>query len=552
MCCALPGRGAGRGWILGALVMSAPLSSDAATVDVERGSLLGDGDPSSSSFELTREQKLQIYRDGFIVLRNVIDKKLTSAARKLLEEAEGDLHPGRADVGSQPEITNLINESKFSPLLKSLVGDFDAPVGTHVGVLPVADSKAREHSVLPFYDAFIHMDGLTTSLYQHGDPELPHSSLFGTESPEDLELFQKHYMKYIQGHSMNKIPGRHAENIGVNGGMMFQDPDLSLTTGSFTLFAVACLNDQSEVGRGQFSVLRGCHHAMEKFYQMQIEEGGIVGPEGPGWPRISPMVPVAVREHFLDDNAQPARDEAGGVTKGELFPQPTQCVMEEGDVAITMHAIPHSGSRNEGTEPRLNMIWRIRSKLRQPNFYHDGMTDHPDRNGNASVQPHMNIKGYNGEWMEFEQEEEEPFYPGEVGNDPFDRSKYALSHIWQEWPGMAGIVAEMKAKEDEVRADKTKRLPFIGSFLPSRFPCGCPEPVLANHRARLTRNLILKDTRVRRVCCVLFSFSSFSVPTVYVCMYVCRGRFPILKERIQVLSRSTPRTHGAIPHSSFP
>lgn len=60
---------------------------------------------------------------------------------------------------------------------------------------------------------------------------------------------------------MNQNPGRHAENIGVNGGMLFQDPDLSLTTGSFTLFAVACLNDQSEVGRGQFSVLRGCHHA---------------------------------------------------------------------------------------------------------------------------------------------------------------------------------------------------------------------------------------------------------------------------------------------------
>ena len=35
----------------------------------------------------------------------------------------------------------------------------------------------------------------------------------------------------------------------------------------------------------------------------QVEEGGIVGPEGPGWPRISPMVPVAVRAHFLDGKA---------------------------------------------------------------------------------------------------------------------------------------------------------------------------------------------------------------------------------------------------------
>ena len=48
-------------------------------------------------------------------------------------------------------------------------------------------------------------------------------------------------------------------------------------------------------------------------------------------------------------------------------------------MTITMHAIPHSGTRNEGTEPRANMIWRIRSKLRQPNFIADGATDHPDR-----------------------------------------------------------------------------------------------------------------------------------------------------------------------------
>ena len=46
--------------------------------------------------------------------------------------------------------------------------------------------------------------------------------------------------------------------------------------------------------------------------------------------------------------------------------QPTQCLMEEGDVCLTMHAIPHSGTRNEGTEPRTNMIWRIRAKSRQP------------------------------------------------------------------------------------------------------------------------------------------------------------------------------------------
>ena len=50
----------------------------------------------------------------------------------------------------------------------------------------------------------------------------------------------------------------------------------------------------------------------------------------------------------------------------------------------------------------------------------------------------MNVKGFNGEWMDFPQDEA-PYYPGEVGNDPFLRSKYALSHIWREWPGMAGL-----------------------------------------------------------------------------------------------------------------
>ena len=47
--------------------------------------------------------------------------------------------------------------------------------------------------------------------------------------------------------------------------------------------------------------------------------------------------------------------------------------------------------------------------------------------------------------MDFNQDEE-PYYPGEVGNNPFERSKYALSHIWREWPGMAPTVARHAAQ----------------------------------------------------------------------------------------------------------
>ena len=89
------------------------------------------------------------------------------------------------------------------------------------------------------------------------------------------------------------------------------------------------------------------------------------------------------------------------------------------------------------------MIWRIRAKSRQPNYVHSGQTDHPDRMG---WDPETGT-ATNGAWLEWEQDEP-PYFPGEVSNDPFARSKYALTHIWHEWPGMADVVAEMKAEEE--------------------------------------------------------------------------------------------------------
>ena len=112
--------------------------------------------------------------------------------------------------------------------------------------------------------------------------------------------------------------------------------------------------------------------------------------EGPGWPRLDidapnrcgqVYLPEIVSNHFIDENAEATPD-------GKLWPQGTQCLVDDGDVILAMHSIPHSGSRNEWGTPRMNMIWRIRAKKRQPNFIHYGGTDHPDRinlsaNGNG-------------------------------------------------------------------------------------------------------------------------------------------------------------------------
>jgi hypothetical protein len=92
--------------------------------------------------------------------------------------------------------------------------------------------------------------------------------------------------------------------------------------------------------------------------------------------------------------------------------------MEPGDAAITIFQMPHTGTRNEfGTESRKNMIFRIRNKHRQPDKVVTGVSDHPDR-------------GMFGEWLEYEQD-----------NDPWQRSKHALTHMWEEWGGMREIVA---------------------------------------------------------------------------------------------------------------
>ena len=46
--------------------------------------------------------------------------------------------------------------------------------------------------------------------------------------------------------------------------------------------------------------------------------------------------------------------------------------------SITISA-PHSGTRNEGHEPRQNIYFRLRNKAHDPNKFVNGLSDHPDR-----------------------------------------------------------------------------------------------------------------------------------------------------------------------------
>ncbi len=360
---------------------------------------------------LTLDQKRSLYKDGYIILRNVVSEKLVQAALDRIHAAKRG-----ENIGGEREMTDLINASSITPILTEAMGTFDPPSFCQVGVSKVREPGDHFNNLgyrdkeMPYYNAETHMDGSLTIA-------IPQEVQEGTED----EI----YNRYIASGPKGDL-GRSPDVIGHNMGPLFDDPEMTLGLGSFTAFVFVCLNDQTVEGRGQTALLRGAHHAAEKFFRWQYETNGKLGPEGPGWPRLNHeapnrcglvYLPEAVRDQFIDENSESTPD-------GKKWPKPTQVLMDAGDACITMYHIPHSGTRNElGTESRKNMIFRIRNKKRQPEKVHNGITDHPDR-------------GPSGAWLEYED-----------GNNPWERSKFAMCNMWDEWEGMQEVVAEEQLKE---------------------------------------------------------------------------------------------------------
>ena len=363
--------------------------------------------------KLSLEQKRDLYRDGFLVLKKVIPEELVEASLDRIKRAKKG-----ENLGGEKEMIDLVNASPLTPILHEAMGYFDPPVHCQVGVIKQTlpgehfNSLGYKDKDMPYYGAQIHMDGSQTI---NGPQEVQE----GTE--EEI------YYRYIASGPKGDL-GRSPDVMGHNMVPLFQDPEMTLALGSFTAFVFVCLNDQTEEGRGQTSLLKGAHHEMEKFFRWQYETNGHLGPEGPGWPRINYesanrcglfYMPDSVQQKFVDETSESTPD-------GKKWARPTQIKMDKGDACIAMYHIPHSGSRNEnGSEARKNIIFRLRNKKRQPDKMVNGVSDHPDR-------------GQMGEWLEYEE-----------GNDPWERSKHAMCNMWEEWEGMQGVVAEEKAKTSE-------------------------------------------------------------------------------------------------------
>lgn len=363
---------------------------------------------------LSDDEKRDFYRDGFVILRDIIPDELVTTAQQRYKAAR----PGD-DLTHATEFTDLINQSSLTPIMQEAMGQFDPPTGARHLVRPNGQ-KAGDRIValgypekdMPYYGADLHMDG--QAVFQ-----TPQEPAEGT--PE--EIYERYISNGRQGGQ-----DRCAENIGINYAPLFHDPDMTNSLGGFTAFLFVCLSDQSMPGGGQTNVLKGGHHATEKFFRWQYRENGHLGPEGPGWPRLNHNAPNRCGYMHLPDPIYEAfTDENSGTTPdGRRWPEPTPVFMTPGDATIAMYHIPHGGSRNEnGLSARKSPIFALVNKKRQPNKVLVGNSDHPDR-------------AWDGSFLEFEE-----------GNNPWERSKFALCNMYHEWDGMQEIVAEERAKAGE-------------------------------------------------------------------------------------------------------
>ena len=354
---------------------------------------------------LTDAQKQALYRDGYVVVKGAVAPELVDRALARIKRADRG-----ENLGPTEEMTDLVNASSLTPILREAMGEFDPPSTCQVGVRKVErpgqyfNNLGYRDCDQPYFGAQVHMDGAITI-------NAPQSVQSG--SPQ--EIYQRYFASGPKGDL-----GRSPDVMGSNMVPMFQDPAMTLGLGSFTAFAFVCLNDQTREGSGQTALLKGAHHAMERFFRWQRGINDRLGPEGPGWPRLDyeapnrcglVYLPKAVRDQFVDDDSEATPD-------GRRWPRPTQVLMEPGDACLTVYNIPHTGTRNErGSESRKNIIFRLRNKSRQPDKVVNGVSDHPDR-------------GQMGEWLEYE-----------TGNDPWKRSKEAMCNMWDEWEGLQQTVA---------------------------------------------------------------------------------------------------------------
>ena len=346
--------------------------------------------PGSTS--LTDRQRRDFVRDGFVIVRGAVDPERVTRARDRILAAMPPTERrllAPAELATHPEITGLFRESRVAALLRREMGPFPDVVSCQIAVTPGFDRLGGKPAP--------HVDGSWSG-------PIPTSA-------EDIEPERG------RPRDAARWFGEDDELRGTNDGLLWQDPDRRISLGSYTALVGIALNDQLEPGNGQLAVLKGMHEEVEAAFRMQRDSGGVIGQEGPGWPRIRideegrPVLnglPATVRA-----KARKAAAVAPPID-GWPWPELTPVLLGAGDAVIALHSCPHTATPNHGPNPRMNVYFRIR-RLREGNPHEGsrrvghGVSDHPDR-------------GYYGQFLD---------YPDSY--DPWTTSIAKLCDHWSEW-----------------------------------------------------------------------------------------------------------------------
>ena len=354
-----------------------------------------------SQDHLNDDQKQCFFNDGFIVIKNIVPRSYIKAAKELIEDVlprDQRILLVPRELAIHPNVLRLFNETSLKTILETELGPFPEVISSQVAVTPGFDTMGGRPRP--------HVDGSWSGA-------IP-------DSANDIEP--------VRGRPLDPAPyfGENDDRRGSNDGQLWQDPERTISLGSYSALVGVALNDQSIPGRGQFAVLKGMHETVESAFRFQRDTGGVIGPEGPDWPRIKATeegqtylngLPESVRARM-----QKMRKHSNPVDGWE-WPELTPVLLEEGDAVIALHSCPHTATPNRGAEPRMNIYFRIR-RLREENPHEGsrrlghGVSDHLDR-------------GYYGQFLE---------YPATY--NPWKTSIDKLCNHWDEWQGMQDFVAE--------------------------------------------------------------------------------------------------------------
>ena len=345
--------------------------------------------PELHSARLSEDEKRDLQRDGFVILKQAVPRTVTARAKALINQ-----DPTRIVHGDNPVINGLYSDSVLGDVMLDAMGPHTAPINAQVAVtLPrFADAVVRNKASAKSAPG-AHVDGGWAGLCP-----LKRSEIVAQGGA--LETW---------GHDGDP------KSMGPAGGApLWQDRERTVALGSYTALVAVCLNDQLRPGKGQFSVRRGAHEAVQAFFRSQRVKGGPIGGGGPDWPRLQPIgedeafagiMPPAMVASYPDTRFE-----------DEHWPWPelTPVLMEEGDAVIALHALPHTATPNLSDDPRMNVFFRIRRHRPENPYEGDkrvgwGVSDHPDR-------------ALNGDFLE---------YAG--GYDPFKTSVDKMCDHWSEW-----------------------------------------------------------------------------------------------------------------------